>query len=143
MGQRFFFNTGMGWTSGNKCPFSYVQVSPVITQVNKNKARGKLTCSIVMELSNSRITYKPSREMISYFVKAGSIEWQSKLNGKGKAPYCQFYSFLSVSGSSECCIFSFQNVFINFISTLSMVLRSTFRVISEVIYKIIFKILLV
>ena len=81
--------------------------------------------------------------MVSCFLKAGSTEWQSKLNGKGRAPYCQFYSFLSVSRSGECCIFSFQNVFINFISTLSVVLRSTFRIISEVIYKIIFKILLV
>lgn len=27
----FSFNTGMGWTGGNKCPFSYVQVNTVIT----------------------------------------------------------------------------------------------------------------
>ena len=35
MGQLVFFNTGMGWTSGNKCPFSYVQVSPIITGKQK------------------------------------------------------------------------------------------------------------
>lgn len=58
-------------------------------------------------------------------LKADSIEWPLEQ----QSTILSILLLLLSRGAAECFVFSFQNVFMNFFLTISMVLRSPFRII--------------